>query len=112
MKTSDRREDPSRIDRLIAALAPYRAKRIYLFGSWARGEADELSDVDLVLIKPTRARFFDRLREVQRLLPPAMGAVDVLVYTPQEFDTMLAEGNAFAHMLVEEGRLIHGSEAH
>ena len=103
---------PSRVDVLLKALAPYQADKIYLFGSWARGEADTLSDIDLVLIKRTRSRFFNRLRQVQRLLPPEMGAVDVLVYTPKEFASMLAEGNAFARMLLEEGRLIHGSEAH
>jgi hypothetical protein len=49
---------------------------------------------------------------VQRLLPPDIGAVDVLVYTPTEFAAMLADGNAFAEMLVEEGKLIHGDESH
>jgi predicted nucleotidyltransferase len=102
----------SRLKLLLRALEPYGAEKIYLFGSRARGEADALSDIDLVLIKHTRARFFNRLREVQRLLPPDIGAVDVLVYTPAEFAAMLADGNAFAEMLVEEGKLIHGDEAH
>jgi len=102
----------SRISMVLRALAPYQAEKIYLFGSHARGEADALSDIDLVLIKRTRARFFNRLRQVQRLLPENIGPVDVLVYTPGEFATMLADGNAFAEMLMEEGRLIHGDETH
>ena len=97
-----------RIEMLLRALEPYRAEKIYLFGSWARDEADDLSDIDLVLIKRTKTRFFNRLRQVRRIMPPELGAVDVLVYTPEEFDAMLTDGNAFAHMLVEEGRLIHG----
>jgi predicted nucleotidyltransferase len=42
-----------RIQRLLEALERYSPERVYLFGSWARGEADELSDLDVVIIKRT-----------------------------------------------------------
>lgn len=93
--------------RLVGALIPYAPDRIYLFGSWATGEADELSDIDLVVIKQTPAPFFDRLREVSRLLPPESGAVDILVYTPEEFARMKADGNAFAETVEEEGVIVY-----
>lgn len=101
----------TRIRRIVEALRSYEPERIYLFGSWARGEADELSDVDLVLIKRTDAPFFDRLREAARFLPPEAGAVDLLVYTPEEFAAMQREGNAFAAMIIDEGRLVYEREA-
>jgi hypothetical protein len=41
------------------------------------------------------------------LLPRGLGAVDLLVYTPEEFERMLEEGNAFAEMIVEEGRRVY-----
>ena len=53
---------------LLDALQVYQPERVYVFGSWARGEADELSDLDLVVIKSTTVPFFERLREVSRLL--------------------------------------------
>lgn len=93
--------------RLAKALIPYGPERIYLFGSWARGEADELSDIDLVVIKTTDAPFFDRLRETARLLPSEVGAVDIFVYTPEEFANMKAQGNAFAEMIEDEGMVIY-----
>lgn len=99
------------IRRLLAALHPYGAERIYLFGSFARGEEDELSDLDVVVIKRTDQPFLERLREVGRLLPADLGAVDVCVYTPEEFAEMLAQGNAFAEMVAEEGRLIYDRQA-
>src|SRR3990167_7213635 len=102
-------EASDRIRRIVEALGTYQPDRIYLFGSWARGEEDDLSDVDVVVVKSTPLPFFDRLREVLRLLPAALGAVDVLVYTPEEFAAMQREGNAFAEMIVEEGRLIYGN---
>ena len=100
----------NKIARLLEALGPYDAERIYLFGSWARGEADELSDVDLVVIKRTRASFFNRIKAVQKLLPLELGSVDALVYTPSEFDRMRERGNAFVETLLEEGRLIYARE--
>lgn len=98
---------PKKIRNIIQALQAYDPESIYLFGSWASGEHDDMSDVDLVVIKSTDRAFFDRLREVGRLLPAEVGGVDVLVYTPQEFEVMRKEGNAFAEMVAEEGRLIY-----
>ena len=66
-------------------MVAYKPECIYLFGSWARNEADELSDMDVVVIKETDVPFFDRLLEAARLLPTEVGAVDLLVYTPGEF---------------------------
>lgn len=104
-------ERQRRILQLLAALGPYQAERIYLFGSFARGEEDELSDLDVVIFKRTTQPFLERLREVSKFLPADLGTVDVLVYTPEEFATMLANGNAFAEMIAEEGRLVYDQQA-
>jgi predicted nucleotidyltransferase len=100
--------DDARVQRVVEALRAYEPDSVYLFGSWARGEADALSDLDLVIIKRTSDPFFERLREVARLLPVDAGGVDILVYTPEEFQRMREERNAFAEMIEEEGVLIHG----
>jgi uncharacterized protein len=96
------------IRQVIEALRPYKPAKIYLFGSWARGEGDELSDIDLVLIKRTRSHFLSRLQHVAALLPTSLEGTDILVYTPQEFERMLKEGNAFVEMILDEGKLIYG----
>jgi hypothetical protein len=70
-----------------------------------------LSDLDAVVIKRTTVPFFGRLEEVARMLPHELGAVDLLVYTPEEFDTMRREGNAFAEMIAAEGCVIYGRPA-
>ena len=102
-----RKRQPRRLRRLVKALSPYRPERVYLFGSWATGEADELSDVDLVVIKSTSAPFFERLREVGQFLPAELRAVDILVYTPEEFAHMKANGNAFVEMVEAEGVVLY-----
>ncbi len=93
------------------ALRPYQPECVYLFGSWARGEADELSDLDVVLIKRTTPPFFERLREARRLVPAALGGVDLLVYTPEAYAARRRAGNACAEMIVEEGCLLDGRHA-
>jgi predicted nucleotidyltransferase len=99
-----------KIRQIIRSLLPYEPERLYLFGSWARGEEDELSDIDLVVIKQTTTPFLERLQEVARLLPAEVGGVDLLVYTPDEFSEMKREGNAFAEMITEEGLLIYDQQ--
>ena len=44
---------PSHVDQIVKDLIPYDVERIILFGSAARGDTDEYSDVDLVIIKKT-----------------------------------------------------------
>ncbi len=46
----------------------YDAQRVILFGSYARGEATEDSDVDLLVIAPTAEGFFERMATVKRLI--------------------------------------------
>jgi len=42
-------------------------EKIFLFGSAARGETDEYSDLDLIIIKKTSDRFVKRLGDVPSL---------------------------------------------
>ena len=81
--------------------------RVYLFGSCARGEEDEFSDLDIVVIMNTKVPFLERALLVCRHFPLELGAVDLLVYTPEEWQTMQQNGNAFAEMVREEGRVIY-----
>jgi predicted nucleotidyltransferase len=95
-----------RVAHIIASLAEYDPLRVILFGSWARGDEDEHSDLDLVIIKETQERFLDRLARVYDLVKPTF-AMDVLVYTPQEFAKMQERENPFIEMVMKEGVVIY-----
>ena len=60
------------------------AERVVLFGSYARGEATEHSDVDLLVIAPSDLPRFKRSRALYQSLRPYPFAMDLLVYTPEE----------------------------
>jgi len=92
---------------IVEKLKPYQAEKIFLFGSYARNESDDLSDIDLVIIKKTEEDFFERIRTVLRLLDLKKG-IDVFVYTPLEFQNMQDQGNALIQTVLEEGILLYG----
>lgn len=89
------------ITRIYAGTAP---RTVILFGSRARGEADEQSDVDLIIVYRTEKRFLDRLDELYALWDLPL-AVDILAYTPEEFEE-LRERSAFVADAVAEGKVI------
>lgn len=78
-------------------------EKIILFGSHARGKADEYSDLDLIIIKKTDKRFVQRLVEVP-LLPVH---ADVFVYTPEEFKIMEENENPFIINALESAKIIY-----
>ncbi len=76
------------LDEIVTILQSYDPERIILFGSRARGEADQYSDYDLIVIKRTDRPFLDRLRDMVPYLRQIMRPADILVYTPEEFERM------------------------
>ncbi len=88
---------------LIEHAAPHR---IILFGSLARGQVRAWSDIDLVIVMDTQARFLDRSKEILRLLQPRVG-LDVLVYTPHEFQRLCRERRFFQQEIVQNGKVLY-----
>jgi len=95
---------------IVASLDP---ERILLFGSFARGDQNRASDFDLVVIAHTSLPFCDRIGRVLEACHPISPRrpVEALVYTPEEWQRMLAEGRSFAHHVEREARVLHERES-
>ena len=72
----------------------YAPEKLILFGSVAQGDIHEWSDLDLVVIKRTEKPLLERIEEVLRLVRPKVG-LDVLVYTPEELESLVDERRVF-----------------
>jgi len=95
------------IDLIIEDLKKYEPEKIILFGSFARGEIDEYSDIDLVIIKNEKKPFIERLGEVIMYIRKELYPVDILVYTPDEFEEMKKNSNPFIEEVLKDGKVIY-----
>ncbi len=83
----------------------YRAERVILFGSYARGDATEDSDVDLLVVARTKERFFERIATVRRLIRDLRKGLPVspIVLTPGELEKRRQAGDPFVREILETG---------
>ncbi|MBU7029552.1 MAG: nucleotidyltransferase domain-containing protein [Theionarchaea archaeon] len=84
----------------------YNPEKIILFGSLARGDYHELSDVDMIIIKKTRKRFLERIGDVLLLNDTEMH-LECFVYTPEEFSKMIEEENPFIEEVLKSGVVVY-----
>ncbi len=83
----------------------YRAEKVILFGSYAKGNATEDSDVDLLVVAPTKERFFERMASVRRLIRDLRDGLPVspIVLTPAELEKRRKAGDPFVREILETG---------
>ncbi len=78
----------SELKRVLRILSDERTvQSVIVFGSYVSGDISGFSDLDMVVIQDTDLNFWDRLKEMKKLLQPRVG-MDVLVYTPDEYRKM------------------------
>jgi predicted nucleotidyltransferase len=95
---------PKAVRRIARVLRP---QKIILFGSYAYGNPDPDSDVDLLVVMKTNAPRKERFLAVSRLLMPRPFAVDIIVKTPQEIRTALKQGDFFIDEIVSQGKVLY-----
>lgn len=88
-------------------LSKTTAQKVYLFGSMARGTADEYSDVDLVIVADTERPFVERFKDFMDLLKVSPAAIEMIVYTQDEFHRMYEQNNGFILNVIEKGKILY-----
>ena len=86
----------------------YKPIKIILFGSAARGEYDQVNDLDFLIIKQDVPSYgLERMRELDKLIERNIAA-DMLVYRPDEFEKRINLGDPFIKTILQEGRVLYG----
>ena len=97
--------DEETIDKAARLLLEAAAgSRVILFGSYARGEAGDDSDLDFLVVEP---EVENRLTEAVRLtevLRPLMLPMDVVVVSEERFAYWRDTPNTLIHRAVTEGK--------
>lgn len=88
-------------------VAKFRPQRIILFGSHARGTADEHSDVDLLVVCAVEGRRRDLMVAMDRALRGLGFARDIVILTPGEYERDLSIPGTIARPASKEGRVLY-----
>ncbi len=80
-------------------------EKVILFGTMAKGGVHEWSDIDLIVVEETSLPFYKRIHKVRSLLRPQV-AMDVIVYTPDEFENMRRERAFIKDEVVDNGKVL------
>lgn len=101
--------------KLISALKPYQPQKIYIYGSYARGQNKKDSDLDVLIIKNTNKQPRQRLGDVYSLIYSRKNlesrafniSIEPIVYTPREFEIRKNINDSFIKELVKDAQLIY-----
>ncbi len=81
-------------------------EKTILFGSWAKGTADEFSDIDLAVFSPDFGRH--RLKEAQLLSKTAWtvdSAIEAIPYSVEELNC--EDPTSFLYHIINDGEVVY-----
>lgn len=83
----------------------YHAKSVLLYGSYAKGTQTKESDVDVLVIAPTKEKFFERMSSVRRIIRVLRDGLPVapVVLTPEEIEKRKKIGDPFIVDILQNG---------
>lgn len=110
MTQKDFEKEIVKITKIIAD--KYQPEKIILYGSAARGDFGENSDIDMLIIKKSKKRRFERAADVFGLIAGIGRRIpfEPLVLTPSEVEKMENLGDPFLGIILKEGKVLYGSE--
>ena len=84
-------------------------KLVILFGSFASGDINEGSDVDILVVADFKEDFLQRIGTLMKLNTFGI-PVEPLGYTPEEFEAMKRDGNPFVLEVLGKGKILYNAK--
>src|SRR5271166_5936723 len=91
-------------DRITGRFNP---EKIILFGSYARGDATEQSDVDILVVARTDLPQRERFKAIRRVLADFPVALDVYLKTPEEYERWRGVVNHVVYFADKYGTVVY-----
>ena len=85
----------------------YQPEKIILFGSLARGETHEWSDIDLIIVQDTDASYGERVKELLPVLRGWKGGADILIYSLEEYESAREKDSPFLRQAEKDGVMLY-----
>jgi uncharacterized protein len=82
-------------------------EKIILFGSYATGNPNNDSDIDLLVIKDTNLPRHKRSLDIQKSLRGSMIPMDILVYTRKEFEQEQHNKYSFLSYAIKTSKILY-----
>ena len=97
------------LDSLVRQLSQIpEVHKVILFGSYAAGRRDLLTDLDVLVVMDSQLDFVTRNVELARRLH-ANVALDLLVYTPEEIERL--RDRPFIRHILQTGKVLYEKSA-
>jgi hypothetical protein len=91
------------IDEVVKKLNP---RLVIMFGSFATGDINEGSDVDILVVADFKEAFLDRIKTLMDINTFKI-PVEPVGYTPKEFEEMKKRKNLFITEVLEKGKVMY-----
>ena len=91
--------------------AATRPVTVIVFGSHARGDADEASDLDLLVIEPDLPDKADEYLRLKEAIGRMGVGVDLLLFSRAEFERRSQVAGTLAHAARTQGKVLHDAMA-
>ena len=96
------------IDDIVKRIAiKFNPDKIILFGSYATGNPNNDSDIDLLIIKDSDLPRHKRSFDIQKSLIGSMIPMDILVYTTKEFEQEKKEKSSFLYSAIKTSKILY-----